>query len=59
MILNLGYYFFDEKRPKKPNSFIKNSETYLEPSHTSKMDFFFAKTVNGFHPLTTFAKRSI
>ena len=48
MILNLGYYFFDEKRPKKPNSFIKNSETYLEPSHTSKMDFFLQKQSTAF-----------
>ena len=33
-------------------------ETYSEPSQTSKMKSF-AKTVNGFYPLTVFKNRSI
>ena len=32
-------------------------ETYSEPNQTSKMEFF-AKIINGFQPLTIFAKRS-
>ena len=35
------------------------SEAYLEPLQTSKMKKLFAKIVNGFKPLTVFAKSSI
>ena len=34
------------------------TETYLEPCQISKMECF-AKIINGFQPLTIFARRSI
>ena len=37
---------------------VYNGRSFLEPSQTSKMELF-AKRVNGFQPLTIFAKSSI
>ena len=48
--------FFISSRIPKNSKLI--SEAYSEPSWTSKMDLF-AKIVNGWTPLTIFAKRSI
>ena len=40
------------------NNYFSNSEAYSEPYQLSKMERF-AKIINGFQPLTIFAKQSI
>ena len=43
---------------KKVHHRCLTAEVYSEPNQTSKMELF-AKTVNGFHPLTIFARSSM
>ena len=49
---------WDRQVAKKKNTKSDNTKTYLESRQRSKMEPF-VKIVNGFQPLTNFAKTSI